>query len=1381
MDSLESITLPLTKSQTSLWLVDKLNPNTPINNVPYAFYIKGKIDESVFQNAFQELINTTDVLRAVIIEVDSMPNQKIAASLEYTVAYLDFFEKEEAMVNSWLQTRSEVPFDVSEQLFDTALIKRTSDEYIWFLNLHHVITDASSSVILFENMSKIYESLKRGTNDAQVENIGYKTFVDFELKERANNEDITKYWEDKVETFNEMPPLYGVKKLQDLTTKSNRTEIELNIDEVEQLIDNSNQSGAMSWHKDLIAFNVFATLLFTYMYRISGQKKLVVGAPIHNRVKKSFKSITGLFIEILPLAVEIDEDDTFNSLLKKVQNETNNYLKYGLTGASSAKLNRSFNTIFNYINSSFPVFSGYETKAEWIHPGHADPGHKLRFHVCDFAGEGNLKLILDVNNDVLGVSKLDSAAIHFKNIVNAFLSDIDQPITATGIATEEELKAYLEPNLVNDNGVLNALEVFENLVKHKPNAVVVQSRNDTFTFKGLNKRANQLANYLKKQGIGPGDNVALYNYRNSQYIIGVLAIMKAGGTFIPIASDQPEGRVAYIISNSGCSLVLTEGVLQNNISNIEVPYIDLAAIKDDIKKQPEESPGSNLPLNSLAYVLYTSGSTGNPKGVLISHGALSNYLFWAKDYYDITDKTILPLFTSIGFDLTITSTLLPLISGGKLMLYTENTFGPDMSLMQVLGDNSVNTIKLTPSHLSFLKDRDLASSNIHTMIVGGEDFKVNLAQAITSAFNNPVKIYNEYGPTEATVGCIVGAFDNEKHKDDVSVAIGVPIKNMHAYILDDNQNLVPDGVVGELYLSGASLANGYLKLEELTNNKFVDNPFIKGTKMYHTGDLARINQKGEYEYLGRVDEQIKLRGYRIELTDIEANLVDFEDIDDCAVVLVTNKKEHIPEKSVINCTECGLPSNYPQTEFDEFGVCNLCNAFKGYKEKAERYFKTEDELREILMSTKGKNPEYDCLSLLSGGKDSTYILAQLVSMGLNVLAFTLDNGYISEQAKANVDRIVSQLGVDHIYGETNHMNDIFVDSLKRHQNVCNGCFKTIYTLSTKIAMEKQIPFIVTGLSRGQFFETRLTEELFWEDDLDVKKIDDTILEVRKLYHREEDAVKDLLDVSIFEDDAIFDKVQFVDFYRYSDVSLEDMLSFLKEKVGWVRPTDTGRSTNCLINQVGIYVHKKELGYSNYSFPYSWDVRLGHKTRDESLEEINEYIDEPEVKRIMKEIGYEESDMFEDDEKLVAYYTGNNNLTQKELKHYLSQKVPSYMVPSVFKHLEEMPLTKNGKTDKKTLRSLTVDQLEMEVSYVAPRNEIEELVEGIWKEVLRMEKIGVHDNFIALGGHSLAAIRVTSRINEELGMNIPLNKVFNLPTIETYANHIEQTMIELLEE
>ena len=281
-----------------------------------------------------------------------------------------------------------------------------------------------------------------------------------------------------------------------------------------------------------------------------------------------------------------------------------------------------------------------------------------------------------------------------------------------------------------------------------------------------------------------------------------------------------------------------------------------------------------------------------------------------------------------------------------------------------------------------------------------------------------------------------------------------------------------------------------------------------------------------------------------------------------------------------------------------------------------------DELRQLFANS---NPQgdYDCLALLSGGKDSTYALAQLVEMGLKVLAFTLDNGYISQGAKDNVNRVVTTLGVDHVYGSTPAMNAIFVDSLKRHANVCNGCFKTIYTLSINLAREKKIPFIVTGLSRGQFFETRLTEELFSSDDVDVDRIDEVILNARKAYHRVDDAVSKNLDVSALQNDKTFEEVQFVDFYRYCDVDLDEMLAFLDRRVPWIRPSDTGRSTNCLINDVGIHLHKTRRGFHNYAFPYAYDVRMGHKTRDAAIDELNDEIDEDNVAEILREIGFDE--------------------------------------------------------------------------------------------------------------------------------------------------------------
>lgn len=1373
--------MDLTQSQFSLWMGQKLNPEVPLYNMVHVFTISGDIDVENFKRAFRKLVENSDALRTVFYEEDNKPVQRVLNTVDYEMDYFDFSDYDESRIKEWVNERSQINFELSQILFDSVLLKVSDKKYTWFLNIHHLITDATSSTILYDFMSNIYKDIITGGDEHFHSIPNYESYITFEANTLLSEKSVStrSFWKQKIEGLQPNLSLYG--KTGDFkTTKSNRIIIKLNQNRLDKLDSISKLPSVRSWSKDLTFFNIFSTILFIYIKRISGENKLVIGVPSHNRLTKTFKKTPGLFVEFFPLMADIENEDTFEAILARVKIETNNYLRHAQPGMSTPDLNKSYNVVLNYINASFSDFNDLPMSSEWVHPEHCDPNHYMRCHIYDMDQSGRFSILLDLNEHIFNDELKNNVPEHFLNVFDAFLENLEQPIGEFSIASQHEIQADLKPSI--DEGKMNfsVLECIEEKVAQYPNAVALQFKSETLTYRTLNKRANQLAHYLKHKGIGIGDKVALYNYRNTDYIVSILAVMKLGGVFIPIASDQPKERIDFILSNANCTLVLTNTELKKNVVNINIKTVDISSISERLLNESSDNLKIKIDESALAYILYTSGSTGNPKGVLISNKAFSNYIFWGKDYYDFSNKSSFALFTSIGFDLTITSTFLPLVSGGRIVIYKENSSGPDASVLDVLKNNLVDTIKLTPSHLTLFKGKDLINSTIKKIIVGGEDFKVNLANAITTAFGRNVRLFNEYGPTEATVGCIVSEYNSEKHEDG-SIPIGRPIANMHAYVLDAYKNIVPNGVVGELYLSGAGLADGYLGLDELTNEKFIENPYVLGQKMYHTGDLARINENGDFEYLGRIDEQVKLRGYRIELTDIESNLNNLEGIENCAVVITESNRIDIAEEDVINCTECGLPSNYPDTDFDDHGVCHLCNAFKTYEDKAEKYFKTEAELKSILTANKGNNATYDCLSLLSGGKDSTYILAQLVGMGLKVLAFTLDNGYISEQAKGNVNRIVKKLGVDHVYGQTEHMNEIFIDSLNRHQNVCNGCFKTIYTLSTKIAMEKEIPFIVTGLSRGQFFETRLTEELFWDENLDITKIDDTILEVRKLYHREDDAVKDLLEVSLFENDAVFDKVQFVDFYRYSDVSLEHMLKYLDEQVDWVRPTDTGRSTNCLINQLGIYVHKKEKGYSNYSFPYSWDVRLGHKTRDESLEEINEYIDEVEVKRIMEEIGYEESDTFLNDEKLVAYYTGDTSISSQELKKELAQKLPAYMIPSNFKFLDEMPLTKNGKVDKKTLKSLNTEQLELKTSYVVPRNEIDELIEGVWKDVLRLTKIGIQDNFIALGGHSLAAIRVTSRINEELGMEIPLNRVFNLPTIEEYSNYIEKTMIELLEE
>lgn len=437
-------------------------------------------------------------------------------------------------------------------------------------------------------------------------------------------------------------------------------------------------------------------------------------------------------------------------------------------------------------------------------------------------------------------------------------------------------------------------------------------------------------------------------------------------------------------------------------------------------------------------------------------------------------------------------------------------------------------------------------------------------------------------------------------------------------------------------------------------------------------------------------------------------------------------------------------------------------------------------MKSILESGKGTG-EYDCLILLSGGKDSTYALANLANMGLKILSFTLDNGFISEEAKSNIRRVTHTLGVDHIFGTADGMNEIFVDSLQRFSNVCNGCFKTIYTLAIQIALEKNIPYIITGLSRGQFFETRLTEELFWKDSLQAEEIDEVILEARKAYHKTNDKVNQLLGVqTLFEDDSVFERVKFLDFYRYSDVSMEDMFHYLDTYLPWVRPSDTGRSTNCLINRLGIYVHKETEGYSNYSFPYSWDVRVGHKTREEALDEINELIVPEDVQDMMDEIGF--TSIFEqrNQKELIAYFTGDPLADLSSFKKHLTEHLPSYMIPNRYVHVDAIPLTSNGKVNREALAPSAGIELKQNVSFESPSNEFEQLVYDHWYEVLNQGPISVTESFINLGGTSLSAIRIIARINETLGLSMSVIELFNRKTIRGLAQHIEDTIRRALD-
>ena len=1370
----------LTRSQLMIWTGQQLSPGVPLYNMSFRFDLHGDLDIDSFNAAFQILIDRCDALRTVFIEQAGVPMQHVQPRISYQPELVDFSAETDVAVavHEWIEQHCRQKFDLRERCFECALIRTGPADFVWYFNQHHLTMDAGSTSVIYRRFAGIYARLrdKKPTDDETLP--AYADFLAYERGQRLTPvyANAVAFWEALVAGPAPRAKLYG----QNPKVRGHRTErlvCPLGEERSQAARRLAETPGIRTLSLDMTLFNLFATVLFAYLWRISGSTIQVLGAPAHNRSSLDFKETVGLFIEIFPLRVELDETETFRSLLGKVGTEAHACFRNAVPGTSGPKLMRLFNVVLNYITVSFEAFGDIPTQAQWLHTGSGDPEHDLRLHLHDFAGSGNLVASFDFNCTTFSHQLRQAATHHFLRVLDACLDDPDRQIGTVHLTSDVE-RARL---VVDFNQGVNmpplgetVISLFRRQVGLTPDSTAVCAGEEVLSYRELDERSDQLARLVIERGIGIGDLVGLYIDRSIEMVLAILAVLKAGAAYVPLESSLPQKRLAFILEDTGARLVLTRKVLETRLPASVAQVCSLDAKWGD--DRGSDTPLRDLDTASTAYVIYTSGSTGKPKGVVVDHNGLSAYAVWARKTFAPQEKPAFALYSSFGFDLTVTSIFVPLICGGSIVVYPEDTETSDLAVLRVFEEGRVDTVKLTPAHLRLVADLDLQESAIKTLILGGEDLKCIDANRIIRASQGRIAVFNEYGPTEAVVGCMVHRFDPDLDRE-VSVPIGVPANGMSIYVLDAGCNPVPQGVAGEIYIGGSRLARCYLDNDELTSERFVPDPFLAGGRMYRTGDLARFNGDMILEYLGRNDAQVKVRGVRIELAEIERSLLENPAVNAC-VINVSRIERVDTWEEVKYCRQCGLASNCPGTRIDASGVCNLCRDYEKYRDRAQAYFRSLDALREILAEARHRpSRRYDCMMLLSGGKDSTYALYQVAGIAQRVLAVTLDNGFVSEGAKANIAGVVTSLGIDHRYLQTPAMNAIFVDSLERHSNVCQGCFKTLYTLAVETALEEGIPFIVTGLSRGQFFETRLTPVQFQENRFDVEAIDQTVLEARMAYHRIDDGVSRLLNVDMFKDDTIFEKVRFLDFYRYCDVSLQEVYAFLAEHAPWIRPEDTGRSTNCLINDAGIYVHKQKEGFHNYALPYSWDVRLGHKQRDEALDELNDRVDIEKVGRILQQIGYQEEGYLgaSSDTRMTAYFTAGEKLTRAELRAFLAEQLPAAMIPASFVQLEEIPLTSNGKVDYEALPDPRPGRPALDEIYREPGTRLEAQLADLWREVLRVRRIGVDDNFFDLGGDSIAAIQIVARANDA-GIQLTEQQLFQHQSVADLAATLDSAAL-----
>lgn len=909
-----------------------------------------------------------------------------------------------------------------------------------------------------------------------------------------------------------------------------------------------------------------------------------------------------------------------------------------------------------------------------------------------------------------------------------------------------------------------------NIMKEYPKHIAIECEGEQICYKELHQISDKIAYELKAANIGKQAHIGVYMGNKVSIIYAMLGIMKAGCVFVPLDEEYTMNRLIHMIHTADIQLILYDKA-KSDIQGKVDSRVKTLSIEDMLRGGYSESLSIDEEIyqpDDKLYIYFTSGTTGNPNAVVGENKSLLHFILWEIHELNIGVGTRVSQLTSSSHDPYLRDVLVPLLSGGTVCIPSLNSHVLTNNLVEWMNQARIQILHCTPSLFHIINSFILTFEDFKELkyvLLAGEKVKPWSLKYWYDIFDERIQLINLYGPTETTLAKLFYYIHKEDCKKD-DIPIGKPIEGCKVVLIDEGGNITDNG---EIHIKTPYRTKGYYKNDDLNGTCFVQNPFIKEEDIiYKTGDFGKLLPDGNIVFKGRKDKQIKVRGNRVEVDEIERKMQSYPGINDCVVDYVTFKTS---SKSKDSCTRCGIPTNFPNVEIDSEGICNLCRLYENNNAKINQYFKTPADFENIFTNQKeSKMAEYDCLLLYSGGKDSTYVLSKLLNMGLNVLAYFFDNGYTSDQAYQNIIHSFEEFKVDYVIDKQDNMNDIFLSGIKKECSVCNGCFKVLSYRSLKLAFDKGIKYIVTGFSRGQIFDLRL-ESIYRQNCFDLVEVEKTIEEHRLVYFCKPDYVTENMDEVYKITEEILNSVTFLDFYRYHDINKEDIYNYLKKECSfWTMPEDTGKcSSNCLINDVGIYLQERMHGYDNYTSKDCWEVRLlsnQHKTPFRFGD-----IDITKVNAILKNIGYEGNylNIPYENQVLKGYYVSDEEINEEELKKYLKEELQDYMIPTEIVRLNEIPLTQNKKIDYAKLASK-----KKEATVVTkPRNQIEVRIIEIWKDIINIDNINVTDSFMDIGGNSLNVLNLISQIYNEFEVELDLGDLFHESTVEAIARHIEQ--------
>ncbi|OAI83685.1 non-ribosomal peptide synthetase, partial [Pseudomonas putida] len=885
--------LPQSVAQNRLWFTWQLDPQSSAYNIPAGLILRGELDETALRSAFQRLVERHESLRTRFYEVDGVALQRIDPAGQFDLQRIDLGDLDEDERRSRAQAireeQARLPFDLENgPLLRVQLLCLDEQEHQLLVTLHHIIADGWSLNVLIDEFSRLYAAaVQEQPLTLAPLPVRYADYGQWQREwlARGEAERQLAYWKEQL--GDDHPSL----SLATDHPRSTRQQHSASRYSLRLSAEQSKALKAAAQGSQSTPFMLLLSAFQTLLHRYSGQTDIRIGVPGANRPRRETQGLIGFFINTLVLRAELDARLPFAELLKRTRQaaleaQANQDLPFDqlVEAFPQAREQGLFQVMFNHQQRDLGALRRLPGLLADELPWHSrEAKFDLQLH-SEEDRSGRINLSFDYADELFERATIQRLAGHYVRLLAQVCASTEIALGDLHLLDEAEQARQAAWSVAPCAPASRWLpELLNEQAQRSPERTALVWEGGSLDFAGLHAQANRLANYLRDKGVGPDVKVAIAVERSPQLLIGLLAIIKAGGAYVPLDPDYPSERLAWMLSDSGVSLLLTQSHLLGDLPSAEgVSAIALDTLKLD--NWPSHAPGLHLHGDNLAYVIYTSGSTGLPKGVGNTHAALAERLQWMQASYQLNDSDVLMQKAPISFDVSVWECFWPLITGCRLVLAGPGEHRDPHRIAQLVQQHGVTTLHFVPPLLQLFIDEPLTANctSLRRVFSGGEALPAELRNRVLAQLPD-VQLHNRYGPTETAI--------NVTHwhcqaSDGARSPIGRPLGNVICRVLDSELNAQPDGVAGELCIGGLGLARGYLGRAALTAERFVpDAAGEPGARLYRTGDRVRWAADGALEYFGRLDHQVKLRGFRVEPQEIEARLLALDGVGQAAVVV----------------------------------------------------------------------------------------------------------------------------------------------------------------------------------------------------------------------------------------------------------------------------------------------------------------------------------------------------------------------------------------------------------------------------------------------------------------------------------------------------------------